>query len=353
MLKVNLKDKIQLYQMIGGIVAVAAILIGCLIIIAPFFPALILSIIFALSAWPAFEWLNGKLKGRIVLSSFLMTTVLAACFVAPLVIIGTSAADNFGKTYEAIQSSLQGDTGQVGEWVGKIPVVGTKLSTEWAELTADKEKIKQIMQQYAGPVTQQLLRLGTTIGYGLLDLTLGVIFAYFLFRHGTKAASELRNLIDTFGGEKGQQLLAVSKATLIGVVYGILGTALAQGMLAAIGFWIANVPGATFLGLMTFFLSFIPMAPPLIWLPAALWLFSEGSIGMAIFLLVWGAVVISGIDNILKPYFISLGSNLPFMLVLVGIGGGVLAFGFIGIFIGPTILALSYSLIREWSGDAV
>jgi len=131
-------------------------------------------------------------------------------------------------------------------------------------------------------------------------------------------------------------------------VNGILGTALAQSVLALIGFWIAGVPGAMLLGLLTFFLSIIPMGPPLVWLPAALWLYFQGEIVWAIFMLVYGMVVISSIDNIVKPYLISRGGTLPLLLVFMGVLGGLMAFGFIGVFLGPVILAIGYSLLAEW-----
>lgn len=349
MLNINLQDKTQIYQLIVGIAAVTAILAGCLVILSPFFPAILLAAIFALSAWPAFDWLKAKLNHRTGLAATLMTLLLALCFLAPLIIIGTSTSDNFAQIFAAMQASLQGDTGQIADWVSGIPYIGDDLARYWAVLTSDRARLQEIMQEYAGPTSQWLIKVGGVIGRGVIDITLGVIFAYFFFRHGTHAAVRLRNLIDKFGGERGQHLLQVSKNTLIGVVYGILGTALAQGALAAFGFWMANVPGASFLGLLTFFLSFIPMGPPLIWGPAAIWLITEGHTYWAGFLLAWGLFVISAIDNILKPYFISIGSNLPFMLVLIGIGGGVIAFGFIGIFIGPTLLALSYSILLELS----
>lgn len=349
MLNFDIKDRTHIYQLIVAVSAVTAILIGCLIIMAPFFPALLVATILTLSTWPAFVWMQKKLKHRTALSALLMTILLAMCFVVPLVMIGTSTSDNFSKSYDTIQQSLQGDTGQIGVYLQSIPVVGEKAADYWTKLTSDKERIREMMQQYAGPLSQNLLALGKTIGYGLLDLTIGVLVSYFFFRHGTHVAVRVRNLIEKFGGERGEHLLEVTKNTLIGVVYGILGTALAQGALAAFGFWLADIPGASFLGLLTFFLSFIPMGPPLIWLPAALWLFSEGHTYWGIFLLSWGVLVISSIDNFMKPYFISLGSNLPFMLVMFGIGGGAIAFGFIGIFIGPTLLALAYTLVLEWS----
>lgn len=349
MLKFDIKDKNHIYQLIAGITAVVFILLGCLLILSPFFPAILLAIILALSTWPAFEWLNRKLKRRTWLSASLMTTLLALCFIVPLVIIGTSSADNFGKISGMFQSALQGNTEVVGRQLATIPYAGDTISTYWIELTADQERFEKTMEEYVGKTSDGLIKLGGSIGRGLLDLTLGIMIAFFFFRHGTRAAARMRTLIDKFGGEYGQRLLEVSKNTLIGVVYGIMGTALAQGALAAFGFWIAGVPGASFLGLMTFFLSFIPNGPPFIWVPAAFWLYTEGHTMQAVFLGLWGLIAVSGIDNVLRPYFISLHGDLPFLLTLLGIIGGIIAFGFIGIFIGPTLLALAYALIIDWT----
>jgi predicted PurR-regulated permease PerM len=218
----------------------------------------------------------------------------------------------------------------------------------WMFSMQDREHMLHVLEKY-GPSSDRLVGIASTIFRGLLDITLGVIISYFFFRHGMHAAVRVRAIIDKFGGEHGQNLLKISKNTLIGVVYGILGTALLQGLLAAMGFWIAGVPGATFLGLITFFLSLVPMGPPLIWGPAALWLFSENERAWGVFLIIWGVAVIASVDNFMKPYFISRGSDMPLLLVLLGIMGGAIGFGFIGIFIGPTLLALAYSLVVEWS----
>ncbi|MEZ0262720.1 MAG: AI-2E family transporter [Alphaproteobacteria bacterium] len=351
MLKGKVKDRTQLYQLIGGLSAVVLILLGCLVILMPFFPAMLLSTIFTLATWPAFEWLNAKLKHRTALTATLMTLALAACFIAPLVIIGTSVADNYTKIYDGVLNFLSGDTSKNAAQLGSVSVIGPYLEKGWLMAMSDKARLMETLKEYAKPTSALLLRLASTIGAGTLDITLGVIISFFFFRHGTHVAVRIRALIDKFGGEQGQKLLKVSKNTLIGVVYGILGTALLQGVVAAIGFMITGVPGATFLGLMTFFLSLVPMGPPLIWGPAALWLFSESMTWQAVFLFIWGAAVVGSIDNFMKPWFISRGSDMPLLLVLLGIMGGALAFGFIGFFIGPTLLALAYSLILEWSSS--
>jgi predicted PurR-regulated permease PerM len=157
--------------------------------------------------------------------------------------------------------------------------------------------------------------------------------------------------VERIGGERGKHLLTVAGNTIRGVVYGILGTALAQALLAGIGFLIAGVPGAAVLALLTFFLSVVPMGPPLVWIPAVIWLFHQGHTGWGIFMLFWG-VGVSSVDNVVKPWLISQGSDMPFLLIFFGVLGGALAFGFIGVFLGPTLLAVGYRLVTEWATTA-
>lgn len=349
MIELDIKNKNQLYQLIVGILGFTAIVVACLVIMAPFFPGILLATMFALSTWPAFTWLSKKLNGRTAWAALLMTLMLAGFFILPVVIIGTSIKENFTKIYSFVQTSLKGNTETMAASLREIDYVGEYLEKVWLFFIQDGEKLSASLQQYAAPTSQELIRLGASIGYGLLDITLGVILAYFCFRHGTNAANRLSTLIDKFAGERGRNIIDISTSTLTSVIYGILGTALAQGLLATFGFWLAGIPGAAFLGLVTFFLSFIPMGPPLLWLPAVVWLYTSGEQAWSMFLFLWGIFVISSVDNFLKPYFISLGSNLPLMLVLLGVLGGVLAFGFVGVFIGPTFLAVAYSLIMEWS----
>jgi len=136
------------------------------------------------------------------------------------------------------------------------------------------------------------------------------------------------------------------------VVYGILGTALAQAVAAGIGFLLAGVPGAALLALLTFFFSVVPIVgTALAWGPAAIWLFHQGSTGWGIFMVIWGLGV-ANIDNVVKPWLISQGSNMPFILIFFGVLGGAIAFGFIGVFLGPTLLAVGFRLVEQWSASA-
>ncbi len=203
------------------------------------------------------------------------------------------------------------------------------------------------------PAKSVLVTAGGILFAGLLQLGLAVLVAFFLYRDGEVAAAKVKRITSRIGGARGRHLLNVAGSTVISVVYGVLGTSLAQGVVAGIGFLIAGVPGAALLGLATFFLSVVPVGPPLIWIPAALWLYVQGSTGWAIFMGLWGLLGISTVDNVLKPMLISHGTQLPFMLVLLGVLGGATAFGFVGIFLGPTLLAVGYRLVNEWmDGEA-
>jgi len=335
-----------IYRTLVIVVSVACILWGCLIILKPFIPAFLLAIIFTLSTWPAFVWLKDRLEGKRTLAAFVMTLLLATCFLVPVIFMGTSLTDNFTRLYTGVILPLLDGPADMPVWLNDVPLIGAHVEGIWNDYVVANLQDTESLRAWLLP---RLIDTGTSIGRGVIDVSLGILFAFFFFRHGMAAANRTSILIAKFAGQKGQHLLDISKRTVIGVVYGVLGTALAQGALAGIGFWIAGVPGAPFLGLVTLLLSFVPMGPPLIWVPASIWLFSNGHVGAGIFMTLWGLFVISAVDNIIRPYFISLGSSLPLLLVILGVFGGLLAFGFIGLFIGPTLLAVAYSLIFEWS----
>ena len=134
-----------------------------------------------------------------------------------------------------------------------------------------------------------------------------------------------------------------------GVVYGILGTAIVQGMLTAFGLWIAGVPRPVLLGAVAGFLAVLPIGAPLVWIPAAIWLLSTGHVARGIFLGVYGVVAVSGADHLIRPWFISRGAQLPFLLTVLGVLGGALAFGLLGIFLGPVLLGIGFTLVNEWA----
>jgi predicted PurR-regulated permease PerM len=136
-----------------------------------------------------------------------------------------------------------------------------------------------------------------------------------------------------------------------GVVWGLVGTAVAQGLLTAIGLWVAGVPQPVLLGVVTGVISIFPVGAPLVWIPASLWLFTQGETGWGLFMALYGMLVISTVDNVIRPWAIARGARLPLLLTLVGAVGGIFAFGFLGLFLGPVVLAVGFSLLRDWAAE--
>jgi predicted PurR-regulated permease PerM len=331
-----------------GWVVLLGLLGGTLLVLLPFVSAILWAVVLCFSTWPLYQRLLRLLGNRRTLASFLMSLAMILVVLLPFVVIGATLADNVTELNTATRNWISGGLPPPPAWLADVPVVGGRASDYWLSLTADREKLLADAQRLLQPFAGWMLKIGLVLGNGLVELALSIFVAFFLFRDGVAAAERLNSAAERIGGERGKHLLTVAGNTVRGVVYGILGTALAQGLMAGIGFLIAGVPAPGLLALLTFFLSVVPVGPPLVWVPAALWLFHQGSTGWAVFMLVWG-VGVSSIDNVVKPWLISQGSDMPFLLIFLGVLGGALAFGFIGVFIGPTLLSVAYRLVEEWA----
>jgi predicted PurR-regulated permease PerM len=330
-------------------VALALLVVGCFLVLRPFLSALMWAVILAYSVWPVFAWLERKLNGRRWLAALITTILIAVFLVGPLITVGSSLADDAARVAQWVRLMVQDGPPAPPAWLHDLPYVGPQLAEFWAERAADQTRLLQDIQPYIGSLRDFALASGITLGQGVLELTLSIIAAYFLLRDGRAVGERLDRAGQRLAGARAHRLIEVAGNTIRGVVYGILGTALAQALLAAVGLWMAGIPGPLFLGVLVFFLSPLPIGPPLVWLPAALWLFYQGETGWGVFLVIWGTVVVSGVDNILKPLLISRGGNLPLLLVFLGVLGGAVAFGFMGLFLGPTLLAVGFTLLQEWS----
>ncbi len=233
-------------------------------------------------------------------------------------------------------------------WVRTLPLVGATAADRWQVLTNDSGKLLEKSKEWLPVVSAILLKIGLALSAGLLQIALSLFIMFFLLRNAESLRDRLRSAVARIAGKRGLHLLETAGDTIRGVVYGILGTALLQAVMGGLGFAVAGVPGAAILALLLFCLSVVPLGPALVFLPAAFWLFNQGSTGWGIFMIVWGLIV-SSADNFVKPWLISKGSNLPFLLIFFGVVGGALAFGLLGAFLGPTLLAVVFSLVQEWS----
>lgn len=332
-----------------ALIALALLVIGCLAVLWPFLTVLVWAMILAFTTWPAYAYLKRLVGGRATVAATLMTLLVTVALLAPIAIVVAGLAESADELVEGARKFMDEGLPDPPAWIKELPLAGASADAYWRSFVDDGARLIGELKKLLQPLRSVLTAAGAALAQGLLLLALSVFLTFFFFRDGEAAAARLQIAMARLAGTRAQHLIGITTGTVTGVVYGILGTALAQALLAAIGFVIAGVPGASLLGLATFFLSIVPFGPPLVWVPATIWLIYHGAVGWAIFLALWGLIVVSGVDNVIKPLIISRGSNLPFVLVFLGVLGGIVAFGLLGVFLGPTLLAVGYRLVLEWS----
>lgn len=336
----------------GRIAAITLLTLGCLYVMAPFLAAILFAASVVISSWPMYQRLLRRMGQRRMLAASTMTLTLTLLVLVPIALVGYNLADNLAHLFEQLRIVI--DSGNIAPpaWIRNIPMVGTHIDDYLVQLIGSREQMMALGQRMLAPGRHYLAVSGMVLGTGIAQMALAAFVAFFFYRDGTTLLRAVTVVMHRVMGENGPHILRTVSQTVRGVMFGLLGTALAQALVAAVGFAIAGVPGVPLLSVLVFVLSLVPVGPPLVWGGAALWLFSHGENGWGIFMVIWGTVLISGVDNVVKPYLISRGSSLPFLLTLLGVLGGVLAFGFVGIFIGPTLLAVGYSLLSQWTGGA-
>ena len=331
------------------IALVALLALGCILILRPFIAAILFAAVICVTTWPLYARLLQGLGNQSGLSALLMVALLTLVILVPMGFLAASLTDLVPELVEKINALVDTPPPSPPEWLNRLPLVGTLIKDYWEHAAASGEEISKVLRQFYEPARGLLLKTVVLAGQGLMQLVAVLFIAFFFYRDGEALIQRLSVLAHRLGGDLGGQMLQLSRSTVKGVMIGIVGTAFAQALVALVGFLIAGVPAAAVLAAATFFLSMVPVGPPLIWGGAAFWLFDQGESGWAAFMAIWGLFAISSVDNLVKPILISRTASLPILLIALGVFGGVLAFGFVGIFLGPTLLALALALTDKYT----
>lgn len=332
------------------IATVVLLSLGCLFVLKPFLPAILFASAVVISSWPLYLRLLKAMHGRRTPAALTMTLSLTLLVIIPLAIVAYNLADDVATTFGQMRHALEHGELLPPAWIREIPFLGATIDSYLRELVASREQMLALAQRMIEPARHWLLAGGLMLGTGVVQMSLAAFVSFFLYRDGKALIAMLGVMMAKVMGEGAESVSDTISQTTRGVMYGLLGTALAQGLVAAVGFAMAGVPAVPLLSVLVFVLSLVPVGPPLVWGSAAVWLFAQGETGWGIFMVIWGTVLISGVDNVVRPMLISRGTSLPFLLTLLGVLGGVIAFGFVGMFIGPVLLAVGYSLMSEWTG---
>jgi len=326
--------------------------IGCVMVLLPFLSALLWGAILVYTTWPLFSWIRGHLglgnrwaAGAMVL----LTTVL---IVLPIALAAPAGADDAIALRRSFDTALEAGLPGPPAWLGAVPLAGATLSDYWTRWAADLSAMVAFFSPYFGMVAESGIKILLSIAGGLAQFVIAIVVAFFFWASGDVLTVHLRRIARRIAGDRAERLVKVTGATVRGTVYGILGTAIIQGLLTMVGLYVSGVPRPLLFGLIAGLLSVLPIGAPVIWIPASLWLLGTGHTAWGIVLGAYGLFIISGSDNVIRPYFIARGAQLPFLLTILGVLGGALAFGLLGIFLGPVLLGVGFTLVVEFAaGD--
>lgn len=334
------------YEKIASAAALGLLLFACYQLLRPFIFDLLWAAILCYVTWPMFNRLRDwGLSHNWAATA--MVLPIGVLLLTPFVAAAFTFTDDVNRFLMWLNQS-----GHVWpeppQWMVKIPWLGASLEEAWQRFANDSGRLVNFGKQYALSASAWMLQQSINLAAELMHMGLSILVLFFFFRDGEHVARHVVVAVERLAGERTQRILHVVRSSLRAVVYGILGTALVQALASILGFVLAGVPYAFVLGVVAFFLMIIPAAGTIVWLPISLWLLAEGEAGWALFIALWFLLFVGTIDNWLRPILISREVELPFLLIVFGIFGGLLAFGFIGVFIGPTLLATSYALILDW-----
>lgn len=335
-------------ERIVRLVALAVLGLACLQIILPFLGALAWAGIIAITVWPAFVWLSRKLGDRPVLAASICTLALFVILVLPFAVMTATLGEAVPQLATLLQEATVSIAPVPPPWAARLPVVGQLIQDTWVNAVTDMTGLVRKAMPAAEEAGIWALAQGANLLRALLEFLFAILIAGVFLVTADRSVDLAERLVTLLNIGQGGRILNVVVGTVRSVSIGLVGTASVQAFIAGIGFAIAGLSGVAVLGFGIFLLALVQLPTLLVWAPAALWLYYTGKIGPAIFLGLWGLLLVNSVDNVLRPWLISRGARLPFALILMGVLGGLLAWGILGLFIGPTLLAVAYSLVQAW-----
>ena len=329
-----------------------ALLIGAsLWILRPFLPALIWAATLVIATWPIMRRVQAQLWNSRALAVTVMTFALMLVFVIPFWFAIGTIVRNADQIVSWTESVALMTMPAPPLWLEHIPLVGARAVEAWQKVAdAGLPELLQKARPYASMVTQWFVAAVGSFGIVLVQFLLTVAVSAILYARGEAAARGVLRFGHRLAGERGEQAVGLAAQAIRGVALGVVVTALVQTALGGIGLVIAGVPFAPVLCAIMFMLCVAQLGPGLVLIPAVVWMYVESDPLLATVLLVFAVLAVS-LDNILRPILIKKSADLPLLLVLAGVIGGIIAFGLIGIFIGPTVLAVAYTLLQAWINE--
>jgi predicted PurR-regulated permease PerM len=336
-----------------AVVCIFLLIVASLWVLRPFLAATVWATMLVVATWPMLKSLEARFGNRRSPAVAVMTVGMLLLLVLPLWGAIETIVDHADQLTDVAKKVAVTGVPQPPEWVAGLPLVGEKLASSWRQLAdSGSDGLVSRATPYVTVAAKWTLGQAGSLGGMLLQFLLVVVISAILYSSGEAAARSVLRFGERLAGERGRNSVILAGQAIRAVALGVGVTAIVQTVLGGIGLAVAGVPFAALLSAVMLMLCIAQLGPALVLFPAVGWMYWTGDNGWATFLLVW-SLVVGSLDNFLRPMLIKRGADLPLLLIFAGVIGGMLGFGLVGIFVGPVVLAVTYTLLEAWIDDVL
>jgi predicted PurR-regulated permease PerM len=342
----------DLARIVLGVLTIGGLMVATFWILSPFIGAIIWAVMIVVATWSPMLRVQRWAGNRRWIAVTIMSIILLLVLIVPLSAAVVTVVEHVDDILAWAKGLRDFKLPPPPSWLASVPLAGERLVKLWDEVAVQGMQVLAVrITPYASVITSWFVAHVGSIGALFLQFLLTVIAAAVLYGHGEDAADWALRFGRRTGGERGEAAVRLAGQAIRSVARGVVVTAIVQTAVGGIGLWIAGVPFATLLTALMFLLAVAQVGAALVLAGATIWLYWTGSAGWGTFLLVV-TIIAGALDNVLRPILIKQGAaDLPLLLIFVGVIGGLIAFGLIGIFVGPLVLAVTYTLLRAWLHD--
>ncbi len=341
----------ELTGILLGVIFLGALIVASFWILRPFIAAAIWATMIVVATWPVLLWFQARLWRRRWLAVVAMTLILVLVFVVPLTLAIATIVMNAEEIVDRLKAIASFRMPTPPDWVAGLPFVGAKIVVAWEQAAASGvEGLVARLIPYAGNMTKWFVAEAGNVGFLFVQFLITLVLAALMYASGEAAALAVGRFGRRLAGERGENAVQLAGLAIRSVALGVVVTAVLQAALGGVGLSIAGVPFAGLLTALMLFLCIAQIGPSPVLIPAVIWLYWSGETAWGTVLLMWSLIVMT-MDNFLRPILIRRGADLPLLLIFAGVIGGLLAFGLVGIFVGPVVLAVAYTLLDAWIDD--
>lgn len=323
-----------------------------ILVLRPFLVSMTWALIIAYVSWPVHQRMQSLTNHRRSISALLTTSLVTVVLVVPILLLALPLSRESVEFAHRMAAWFSDQHHTLPRLASSVPWLGVWLQAAADDIGRDARESRALLAQWGNHAMGAAAQLAANAGRNALKFGFAVLTLFFVYRDGRTVLDQLRLVFEPLLGKRFDVYLASIGEVCRAVAYGVVLTATAQGTAAGIGYWVAGVEAPLLLSVLTALAALFPFGTPFVWVPVGLALLLDGRLWAGVGLLAWGTLAISGIDNLVRPLLISGGTRMPFLLAVFSILGGITAFGFVGFFLGPIVVATLLAVWREW-GDVV